>query len=753
MKNSNIIFVVPLLCMLTGCATDRHFQQGRELLGRGEYDAAVSELELAVGEQPDNRQFQIALREARERKVLDLSKQARQLKIAGKDTEAEALYRHVLSLDTENASALHGLTIIEEQRSIQKWLDEATNDIADGHFEHAEERLHRVQLLDPHQARLRLLYDQLAEIKRPKYPDRAKLGDAFAKSVTVDFREMPLKLIFEAIAQASGITFVFDRETKADQKASIVLGNDTVGKAVELILMTNQLAMLVVDEKTVLIYPDNPTKKKEYDPQVVRSFFLANADSKQLAESLRNIVKDIDLITYDRLNLLLVRGTPSQIRLVERLVSLHDVAEPEVMLEVEILEVKRSKLLRLGVQLPDQLTLTPLATEEGALTLDALRGLSGATIGAAVTPFSLNLRKTDADTKILASPRIRVRNKEKAKVLIGDRVPNITSTSTATGFVSESVQYVDVGLKLDVEPDVHLDDQVAIKVALEVSTIVNQLTTKSGSIAYQIGTRSAQTTLRLKDGENQILAGLISATDQASANKIPGLSDIPLLGHLFTSHKNDDERTEIVLSITPRLITNVRRPSAEALEYASSTLWDLDQLTSTRSPKSLLLGPAKSIGVQPSTAITVVTDKVSNLPASKDNPKLEWLISSSEENDVLVAGIALSQAIRGSELQLSLAWDTSQIEILSITGGRDTQTGERIAVNSTLNPERGELVASLRPNSHFQFGNGFAIAALKVRSTATNGAKITVHSAKLITESGTTIELGVPNELIVGGQF
>ena len=155
--------------------------------------------------------------------------------------------------------------------------------------------------------------------------------------------------------------------------------------------------------------------------------------------------------------------------------------------------------------------------------------------------------------------------------MIGDRLPNVTTTSTATGFVSENIQYVDVGLKLEIQPTVFADNEVTIRISREVSTVVDKLQTKSGSWAYQIGTRNASTLLRLRDGENQVLAGLIRDDDLTTASRIPGLGDIPLLGRIFGTQRDEKNKTEIVLSITPRLVKDVRRPDATIAEFDSGS--------------------------------------------------------------------------------------------------------------------------------------------------------------------------------------
>jgi general secretion pathway protein D len=187
--------------------------------------------------------------------------------------------------------------------------------------------------------------------------------------------------------------------------------------------------------------------------------------------------------------------------------------------------------------------------------------------------FLFSLRQQDDRTSVLANPRIRVKNKEKARIHIGDRVPVITTTAAATGgFVSESVSYLDVGLKLEVEPLIYLDDEVGIKVALEVSNIAREVRgLTSGTLTYQIGTRNAATTLRLRDGETQILAGLISDEDRRSASRVPGLGDLPVIGRLFSQTRENSVKTEIVLLITPRLVRTLARPEVRAVEFAAGT--------------------------------------------------------------------------------------------------------------------------------------------------------------------------------------
>jgi general secretion pathway protein D len=298
------------------------------------------------------------------------------------------------------------------------------------------------------------------------------------------------------------------------------------------------------------------------------------------------MTKTRDVYIDEKLNLLIVRDTPEAVRLVEKLVALADRPEPEVMLEIEIMEVKRSRLLELGLQWPNQLSvLTPevipqtivqdgvVITEQvprSVLTLENLRDITSGDIAVSPNP-AVTFRKDTGDANILANPRIRVKNKEKAKIHIGDKVPVITSNVTSTGVTSESVSYLDVGLKVDVEPQVHLEGDVAIRVGLEVSSIVQQIKTNTGSVVYQLGSRNASTVLRLKDGETQVLAGLIADEERNAATKVPGLGDLPLLGRLFSNNSDQLQKTEIVLMITPRIIRNIERPELADSEFFGGT--------------------------------------------------------------------------------------------------------------------------------------------------------------------------------------
>jgi general secretion pathway protein D len=333
---------------------------------------------------------------------------------------------------------------------------------------------------------------------------------ALAKPVVLEFRDATLKSVFEVLSRSSGLNFVFDKDVKGDSKVTFFVRNSPLEDILSLIMKTNQLKLSQLNDNSFLIYPNTPAKAKEYQELVVRSFYLANADVKQVQILVKTVAKSKDVFADEKLNLLIVKDTPEAMRLVERLIESVDLAEPEVMLEVEVLEVTRSRLNEIGVDWPDsvgygalqQTITTTTSTAAGIMqnvvpggTLApgniSLKSASGLTSFVANPGLTLNLKGQNSDTNVLANPRIRVKNREKAKIHIGDKLPIFTTTSTANVGVSASVTYLDVGLKLDVESNVTLDDEVSMKVGLEVSSIVKEVAGPSNSLAYQVGTRSA----------------------------------------------------------------------------------------------------------------------------------------------------------------------------------------------------------------------------------------------------------------------
>lgn len=558
---------------LAGCAAQIAYREGNELVAHDQVEAGLIKYRDAVAADPNNAVYKLAYLRARDAAALRLLEQADRDLAAGHMQQAQQAFQRVLAFDPGNERAQAGMRQVEAARRHEAMLAAAVEAFSRQDYDQARQKTDAILAENPDHAGAQAL---MAKVKATTAlaPAETTLAAAYRKPISLEFRDAPIRQVFEALSHTSGLNFVFDKDVRSDLRTSLFLKNSTVEAAVYFLLMTNQLERQVMDGNTILIYPNTAAKQKEYQEMAVKTFYLANAEAKSIADSLKTIVKSRDIVVDEKLNLVIVRDSPDAIKLASRMVSLLDVAEPEVMLDVQVMEVQRSRATELGVLWPSSLSLAPLTAGDGAaLTINDLRNLNGKTIGVGGVSGTINAQTQDGDANTLASPRIRVRNREKAKVVIGEKLPIITTIVSpgAGGFASESVTYAEVGLTLNVEPTVHLNNDVAIKVTLEVSNVVDQMTTKTGSTVYRIGTRSATTLLQLKDGENQVLAGLIRNEDRTTGRKLPILGDVPLLGRLFGSTNDSNDKTEIVLSITPHLVRNIVRPPGDMSEFAAGT--------------------------------------------------------------------------------------------------------------------------------------------------------------------------------------
>jgi general secretion pathway protein D len=574
MKTTPLAAVVALV--LAGCAANDTFREGRAMVEAGFVDEGLARVEEALRADPydpEIRSFYLRNRAVALQRYLLLGDNARG---GGALDQAEAAYQGALRLDPQNARAKAGVEAVARERRTAGAVAELEALFKKGDAEAAYARAKLILSENPTQRQARAVVRKVEE-------DRASASEGFSPQlasalktpITIELREAPVRAVFELISKRTGLNFVFDRDVPADVRTTVFVRDTPIDEVMRFALVTNQLARRVLNANTILIYPNTPQKAQIHRELVVRSFYLDNADAKQTASMVRSLVKTRDLYVDEKLNLLVIRDTPEAVRVVEKLVANQDLADAEVMLEVEVLEVGYTLLQQLGIQWPSSLAVGVVgaAAVPGQLTGTEARHLNSGLLRVTVSDplIAISLRELAGHTNVLANPRIRVRNKEKARIHIGDRVPVITTTAGATGFVSESVNYLDVGLKLEVEPQVNLQDDVGIRVGLEVSTISSQVKSAAGTLAYQVGTRNTATSLRLRDGETQVLAGLINDEDRRSSTQVPGLAQLPVVGRLFQSRNDTSNKTEIVLLITPRVVRNIERPGASLEQFSSGT--------------------------------------------------------------------------------------------------------------------------------------------------------------------------------------
>lgn len=598
MKPKPLYRWIPCLLICAACAGPGVLDEARRAYNDGRGEEALELLVNASREHPEDSSLRAEYFHLRDTLAGQWLAQAEVLRQAGQFDAAESLYRRVQAYDRSSPRAAAGLRQIAADRRHLAVVAAAGELVKAAKYREAQDLLRPVLTEDPQQREARRLQRAIDEQLVKPALATVQLKPSIARPISLDLREVTVRNVFEVLSRASGINFVFDRDVRADQRTSIALRDATIEAAIRMALLTSQLEQKVLSDNTVFIYPNTPQKMREYQELVVKGFYLSNADVKQTANMIRTLVKTRDIFIDEKISLLVLKDTPPAIRLAERLIAAQDLAEPEVMLEVEVMEVGRNRLRELGIRYPDTLAvgLQGAAGIPGTISLREWRDRSDELVQLSFTNplFLLALKQQDGTTSVLANPRIRVKNKEKARIHIGDRVPVITTTAAATGgFVSESVSYLDVGLKLEVEPVISLEDEVGIKVGLEVSNIVREIKSASNTLTYQIGTRTAATNLRLRDGETQVLAGLISNDDRRSADRVPGLGELPIAGRLFSHTLDNNNRTEIVLLITPRIVRTLARPDAASVEFAAGTE------ASTGTPRLGAVAPGAPVPLPP----------------------------------------------------------------------------------------------------------------------------------------------------------
>lgn len=526
-------------------------------------EGKVHELAQQVAEHPNDVVLRNRWFRERELAINALSVEAEAADANNDIAAAKQVYARILTLDPHHVKALDYERASEREIVLRKQLEQTKQ-----HLDNPKQALKEVRdilLEQPTNVEARALEKQLIAQEPRARTSLPQLQSNLSKPVTLELRDANIKVVFEALSRATGINFVLDKDIKPETKASVFVKKMPIEDAIDMVLSSNGLQKKVLSASSVLVYPATQQKSKDYQDLLIRNFYFANTSAKQCADMLRTILKVRDIYIDERLNMLVLRDKPEVLALAEKMIKAQDIADPEVMLEIEVIEVSRNKLQQLGIGYPTSLTVL-----NNPLTLETIKQIKSSTIGVSPAP-NVQFRTTDSDLNLLSNPRIRVKNNEKAKVIVGNKVPVITTNAIQGGVTSESVSYVDVGLKLDVEPKVMLDDFISIKVGLEVSSLGEAVTLSNNSKVYNIGTRNASTVLRLKHGETQILAGLIQDSERKNANKVPGLGEIPVLGRLFSNNSDEKNKTEIVLAITPKILSNVTLPEATFSEYWSGT--------------------------------------------------------------------------------------------------------------------------------------------------------------------------------------
>lgn len=534
-----------------GCATGSAFSAGQRAERLQDFDVAVAEYTRALREHPQNRDARIALDRARLRAADAHFSRGRRLSSQGRFEEALIEFQIANELNPASAD------VEDELRRARASL-RAKLAVASGGQTALENLIERSRAQPPPGLDL---------------PDDVTMPAAITTGPRTTSREL-----YQMLAKFANVNIIFDPSFESTP-AHVDFRGNSLRDALDAVSTSTRNFWRMTAPRTITIIPDTAAKRREYQEDVVRTFFLSNADLKETTDLLRVVVDARQVYATTATNSITIRDTPERIEAVGRLLNAIDKARPEVVIDVELLEVDRERFKEYGLQIASGTEAGisgGLAVNDEGLTLRGLRSLSQSDVIVFGLPaLYYRLLKTDTNTRTLASPHIRMSDGIATQARFGERVPVPVTTFVpiAQGGVNQqaitSVVYENVGVNIDILPRLHHDDQVTLTLKVEVSNVAGA--------GYQglptFGSRVVSTTIRLRDGETNILAGMIRDDERSVLHGVPGLSDLPIVGRLFGRNQRQTKETDIVITMTPHIVRvlNLSEEDVRAFRMARDT--------------------------------------------------------------------------------------------------------------------------------------------------------------------------------------
>jgi len=528
MKKMAFLSIVLFILALSGCSPfNQNYKLATEAAGNKNWDEAIEYYEKAILEDPSNAAYRLALTRAKILASYTHVFKARNLAAAGKKEEALAEYQKALSYDPNNRAIM-----VEAQLLTAK----------------------EQEVPEP------------AEIKIES-PVKLQVN---AQKLSLNFMHdrVKLKAIFQALGKHAKINILFDESFK-DIPYSVDLTDRTFEQALNSLCMATKNFHRVIDERSLIIVPDLPAKRIQYELTAVKTFYLSNIKAEDLQASLLPILRSQfrapQFMVDKNLNSITLRDTPDVLELAGKLIKLWDKPRGEVVIDLEIMEVSRQKLKKFGLEL-DQYVMglgygggeNP-PTDSGWFDLSKIDFSKKANFQVTMPSAFLNFLESDQDTKIIAQPRLRGIEGEEMSYLVGDKIPipRTSFTPFAAGGIPQqpitSFDYEDVGIDIKITPRIHFEGEITLELELNVKSVGG---TGIADIPI-ISTREIKNVIRLKDGETNLLAGLLKDEERVSAKGIIGLKSIPILGGLFSSTEKTVQQWDVLMTITPYIIRSI----------------------------------------------------------------------------------------------------------------------------------------------------------------------------------------------------
>jgi general secretion pathway protein D len=545
------------------------------------------------------------------------------------------------------------------------------------------------------------------------------------------------KIIYDTLGKLAGVSVIFDPDF-SPRRISVELTDLTIEQALNVVSLEAKAFWKPVTQNIVIVIPDQPQKRRDYEEQVVQTFYLSNTVFPQdLTEIVNGLRQLLDIKRVQQLNsqsAVIIRDTPDKLLLAEKIIHDVDTAKPEVVIQVEVLQTRRGKARQLGIQPESTATITySHATSSSSSSTKSPLGEIGnlaANYSITLPGATANALLTDSTSRIIQNPELRSVDGQPAKLRVGDRVPVATgsfsaSASSVNPLVNTQFQYIDVGVNIDITPRIHPNRDVSLKLAIEVSSVTG--TTTIGGIQQPIiSQRKIEHDIRMKEGEVSILAGLFEKIDSKSLSGWPGLAHIPVLRYLFSSESTDHQDNEVLIVLAPRVIRLPAMVQADLRPVSAGT----ESNVQTRREDTILtpvLPPAATLN---SSSAGATPEGVAGSPEPGPSARIRFepgslALKAGEKGSIDLIAENVTDLF---SVPLLVQYDPQVLSIEEVRYGEFLSRGNQvIALVQSVDHKRGQAVISLtrQPNSVGVSGNGI-VASVVLRAIGSGPSNLSI---------------------------
>src|SRR6266478_948639 len=718
------------------------YNQGKKAETLQDYDAALTFYQKAVKAEPYNANYKIKLDQIRFEAGEWHVKRGTELRKKGDLQGAAGEFQRAQAVDPSSPIAEQELNKTIEMIAEKNRRNDAAADPP----------------ADPDQAQLAQTPPQIKPLSRAGINMTTMSNDA--------------KIVFETICKIAGLTVVFDPDFPA-RRITTELNNVTLEQALDIVSLESKAFWKPVTENIIFVIPDQPQKRRDYEEEMVKTFYLSNTFQPQdITEIVTGLRQLLDLKRIQQLNsqnAIIVRATPDALSLMEKMIHDIDKAKPEVVVQVEVLEARTDRLRDLGVLPGQQATVafTPngtstsssststSSTTSNALSLNQLKHLGTKDYSVTLPGATANAVLTDTYTKIIQNPEIRSVDGQPAKLRVGDRVPVATGSFQAgvgvgstggAGFVNPLVNtqftYLDVGVNVDITPRVHPNHEVSLKIKVEVSSVTG--TSTIGGIQQPIiSQRTLDHDIRLKEGEANVLGGLFERTDTKTLNGWPGFAKIPFLRYLFSDDKTDHQENEVLIVMTPRIVRMPEwtKANLRSMYSGSETNVQVKRESDIRAPSAQASVPAQQSPVNPNPQAMTPSVPGATTPATGAGAqtqaariRFEPQALSLRVGQTATIGAVVENVNDLFSIPLLLQYNPAVISVEEVQHGGFLSGGtQEIAIVQRVDKEHGQAIisATRQPNTPGVNGSGTLIGiVIKALAPGSSNLSIVQVNAK-----------------------